>query len=372
MKHICFIFVLFSVACGGNKELTHSPPTVTTTSTTTITETITNHPKNIIFMVGDGMGLSQITAAMYMNDNKIAFERCKHVGLHKSHARGNLVTDSAAGATAFSCGEKTYNGAIGVNMEKQPMKTILESAEDAGLETGMVATCGITHATPGSFVAHQEQRKMYEEIAADIANAEVEVLIGGGRDHFTKRVDEQDLLQKMKDKGYEVTNELQQVTANNDKIAVILADEHPPKKSEGRDYLKDASNLAIARLSKSEKGFFLLVEGSQIDWGGHANEHDYIISELLDFNETVHAVLDFAETNQETLVVITADHETGGFAINPGSKMNKKIVPGFTTGQHTASMIPVFAFGPGAEAFMGIYENTAIYHKMMAALQLEK
>ena len=139
---------------------------------------------------------------------------------------------------------------------------------------------------------------------------------------------------------------------------------------EGRgDFLTDASMKGIECLSKNEKGFFLMIEGSQIDWGGHANDADYLISEMLDFDKTLGAVLDFAKTNGETLVVVTADHETGGFTLAPNESNYNEIAPSFSTGGHSATMIPVLAFGPGSETFTGIYENTEIYHKIMALLK---
>ena len=152
-------------------------------------------------------------------------------------------------------------------------------------------------------------------------------------------------------------------------LAYFTAHEAPGRNLKGRDYLPAASEFAAKTLAgRSEKGYFLMVEGSQIDWGGHANNADYIITEMLDFDRAIGKILDFAKKDGETLVVITADHETGGFAINKGSEMEAgKLRTGFTTGGHTADLIPVFAYGPGAEAFAGIYENTAIYDKIKAA-----
>ena len=365
-----FMCLLF-VSCFTTQKTTEINPPATP-DVPSVAEAKT--PKNVIFMVGDGMGISQITAGMYMNNNKLALERCSHIGLIKTHSSDNLVTDSAAGATAFACGQKTYNGAIGVNDAKEPIKTILEYAEEKGLETGLVATSTIVHATPASFAAHQPSRKMYDEIAFDMLDADVEVMIGGGKMYFeaATRADKQDLIKVLKEKNYTVADDVKDVTADADKIMVFTAADDPKKKMEGRDYLMPASQLAIERLSKSEQGFFLMIEGSQIDWGGHANDSEYIITEMLDFDETVAKVLDFVEKDGETLLVITADHETGGYAINPESVMNDTIVAGFTTGYHTAAMIPVFAHGVGAENFSGIYENTAIYDKMMEALRLKK
>ncbi len=328
-------------------------------------------PKNIILMIGDGMGLTQISAGMYMNNNQLALEKFPVIGLHKCHADNDLITDSAAAATSFASGIKTYNGAIGVDRNKKPVVTILELAEEKGLATGLVATSTIVHATPASFIAHQPQRKMYEEIAADFLTTEVDLFIGGGKKYFDRRVDSRNLLDEFTAKGYQINTflgksleELEMPTAN---FGYLTADSDPIPVARGRDYLPYASTFSCKFLDKrSPKGFFLMIEGSQIDWGGHANDSDYIITEMLDFNESIENVLEYAKKDGNTLVVITADHETGGYAIQKGSKMGE-IKGAFTSDYHTGDLIPVFAYGPGAEAFAGIYENTAIFDKIKEA-----
>jgi alkaline phosphatase len=329
-------------------------------------------PRNIILLVGDGMGIGQITAGMYSNDNYLHLERFPVLGLIKTTAADDLITDSAAGATAFSTGKKTYNGAIGVDVDTVPHPTILEIAESQGMRTGLVATSEIIHATPASFIAHQYNRLMYEEIAADFLDTDLDLMIGGGMKYFLKRRDKRNLLVEMRDKDYFIRNEqfpLRKLEVPpGKKLAYFTADLKPERKEKGRDYLPDAATFATQFLAErsGNQGFFLMIEGSQIDWGGHANDESYIITEVLDFNETIGRVLDFAEQDRHTLVIVTADHETGGFAINRGSEMGK-LKTGFTTGGHTASMVPVFAFGPGAELFAGIYDNTQIFHRMMMA-----
>ncbi|MCC6723562.1 MAG: alkaline phosphatase, partial [Saprospiraceae bacterium] len=157
-------------------------------------------------MIGDGMGLTQITAGMYMNGNKLNLEQFKYIGLHKSYSADDLVTDSAAGATAFSIGKKTNNGAIGVDKKGKPSQTILEEAEKKGLSTGIVVTCSMTHATPGSFFAHQKSREMVEEIAEDMPKVDLDFFIGGGKKHFDRRKDGQDLIAQLKSKGYVISS----------------------------------------------------------------------------------------------------------------------------------------------------------------------
>ncbi len=335
-------------------------------------------PRNVILMIGDGMGLAQITAGIYANNNRLHLERCTITGLHKSYAANDLVTDSAAGATAFASGIKTNNGAIGVDVNGKAVKTILEEARQHGLATGLIATSTITHATPAAFIAHVPSRDLEEDIAVFFLDSGIDLFIGGGKKFFDHREkDNRDLLQNLQRKGYFISHyaekKLAAITLDPAKpFGYFTADGSPLTADEGRDYLEPASRMALPFLARrSNKGFFLMIEGSQIDWGGHDNDTRYIISEMLDFDRAIGAVLDFAEADGRTLVIITADHETGGFSINPGSSMDT-IVGAFTTDLHTAALIPVFAFGPGAELFGGVYENTAIFHKMRQALGFDR
>jgi len=333
-------------------------------------------PKNVILLIGDGMGLPQITGAMYMNNNKTVFERFKNIGFHKSHSADNLVTDSAAGATAFASGVKTYNGALGVNVQKQPVTTLFEMAENKGMALGLVVTCSITHATPAAFIAHVTGREDKEAIALSFLETPVDIFIGGGMDAFTHRADGRDLVSELTAKGYSITDIFHQPVSEldistNKKIGYFTANEEPLPVSDGRDYAIKASEKAVDFLDeRSPQGFFIMIEGSQIDWGGHANDANYVVTELLEFEKVIANVLDFAERDKSTLVIVTADHETGGFAVMPGSKLNK-IEVAFTTKSHTAMMIPVFASGPGAELFRGIYENTDIFYKIKSLLDLQ-
>ncbi|MEM1217706.1 MAG: alkaline phosphatase [Bacteroidota bacterium] len=367
MKNYWYLLTLFLFLSACNQ-----PQQVTVSQPEPIPETF-KPAKNIILMIGDGMGITQITAGLYSNENRLNLERFPVVGLHKSYSSNNLITDSAAGATAFSCGEKTYNGAIGVGPDSLALPTILEEAEAKNLATGLIATSTIVHATPASFIAHQVSRKMYPEIAADFLNTEIDLLIGGGLKYFTQREDDRNLVSELSQKGYNTgtyfDRELNEMPVDSSlNFAYWTSNNDPLPVNSGRDYLVPASALAPSFLDKhnEQKGFFLMIEGSQIDWGGHANDSEYIISEMLDFDQAIGKVLAFAEGDGETLVIVTADHETGGYAINPGSKMGE-IKGSFTSGYHTAALIPVFAYGPGAELFAGIYENTAIYHKMRDA-----
>jgi alkaline phosphatase len=338
------------------------------------TGTAGKKPKNIIFLIGDGMGLSQISAAVLTTATPLSFERFKHVGFSKTYSGDKLITDSAAGATAFSCGVKTYNGAVGVNMDTIPQETIMETAKKNGLSIGFIVTCTVTHATPACFYAHLSTRKDDQGIAADLLNSGVDVFAGGGQPFFTKRKDGRNLVKEMEAKGYTITSNLSElIKAKSEKLGMLYPDTNLPSMLNGRgDYLPKAVMPVVDHLSQNKKGFFLMIEGSQIDWGGHANNSDYIITETRDFAQAVGNALDFAEKDGNTLVVVTADHETGGYALNAEEKDPKKLKGTFNTNYHTATMVPVFAYGPGAEEFDGIFENTAIYHKMMELLGLKK
>lgn len=354
---------------------TNSPQSTTVEASSAIPIPAPKPPKNIILLIGDGMGVSQIYGGMIANKNILELERMRHIGFIKTYASDNIIVDSGAGATAFSIGEKTYNGAIGVASDTSVHETVLESAALAGKATGMVVTSTITHATPASFAAHVPSRNMHEEIAWQLVESKVDLLIGGGRKYFNQREDGRDLLAEMMMRGFFVVDNEQALLElpANARVGALLWEDAAPKMTEGRDaILSRSTNVAIERLSQlKEPGFFLMVEGSQIDWGGHANDTRYIVEEMVDFDQAVAVALDFAEKNGETLVIVTADHETGGFAINGGDFKTGEVTGAFTTGSHTAVMVPVFAFGPGAENFMGIQENVDIYQHMMNLLGLQ-
>lgn len=335
-------------------------------------------PKNIILMIGDGMGLAQASAALYTNNNKLNLEQFPVIGFHKSHSYTSLITDSAAGATAFACGVKTYNNAIGMDKDSMPCRTILEDAEAFGLATGLVATSTIVHATPASFIAHQDIRMMYEEIAADFLKTEIDLFIGGGKRFFDRREnDERNLYEELIFKGYQMSDyskaSLGQIKLDFEKnFGYFTADSDPLPIMAGRTYLPLASKLSTDFLDKHSngKGFFLMIEGSQIDWAGHANEGRWLIQEVLDFDKAIGNVLEFAKKRGDTLVIVTADHETGGLALNPKSRFGR-VKTAFTNNNHTATLVPVYAYGPMAGLFSGIYDNTEIHTKIYKAFGFE-
>jgi alkaline phosphatase len=322
--------------------------------------------KNIILLIGDGMGVSHIYAGMTISEKPLNIEQFKVAGFAKTYSASDYITDSGASGTAIATGYKTYNKAIGVDMDTIPHKSILQYAEDNNKATGLVATSQVTHATPASFIAHSNSRYNYEDIAADYLKTDIDVFIGGGLKYFNQRSDSVDLTKELLANNYELALSIDEVLASKSaKIAGLLYDEHPPKVTEGRnDLLKKAGLKAIEVLNKNKNGFFMMIEGSQIDWAGHDKDNDYVVAEMIDFDNTVGAILDFAEKDGETLVIITADHETGGYALTDGDLKNGIVGGEFIYNHHTAVMVPIFAYGPGAENFTGMMENTDIFKKM--------
>lgn len=327
-------------------------------------------PKNIIFMIGDGMGTAQVNSGITANQGKLFLQNFKHVGFSRTQSASSYITDSAAGGTALSSGYRTYNGAIGVNTDTIPQPSMLEIASQDGMATALVSTSAITHATPASFIAHQPSRNMYEEIAADFLNTDINVFIGGGYKHFAERKDGRDLTKELDKKGYKVLQNMDDVTkVKSGKLAGLIASEHAPVAAERDGMLPKATETALNIISKDKNGFFIMIEGSQIDWGGHQNDTDYLVGEMLDFDQAVGKALEFAAKDGETLIVITADHETGGFALVDGDEETGMVKGDFIYGHHTAVMVPVFAFGPGAELFTGIQKNEEIGQKLIQLIQ---
>ena len=326
-------------------------------------------PGKVILMIGDGMGLAQVSAALIANTS-LNLERAPITGFVTTYSADNLITDSAAGGTALATGTKTYNGAIAVDTSGAPLKTLVQYAEENGMSTGIITTSSITHATPASFFAHNKTRKDDEGIASDLPYSGVDVFMGGGRKFFAQRTDGANLLQELQSNGYFMAETMDEVKSSNaDKIGYFIDDEQPVSYISGRgNFLPEATSSAINFLNQKEGNFFMMIEGAQIDWGGHANDLKYIITEMMDFDRAVGKALDYAEEDGNTLVVITADHETGGLSLTGGDHKTQYVEGNFNTGGHTAIMVPVFAYGPGAEKFSGIQDNTDINKKLKELL----
>lgn len=330
-------------------------------------------PKNIILLIGDGMGVAQVYSGYTAKGGVLNMTSMPVTGFSVTYSASDYITDSGAGGTALSTGVKTNNYSIGLDVQGKPVKTILEMAEENGLSTALVSTSAITHATPASFIAHTSNRSKYADIAFDFLHTDIDVFIGGGYNHFAKRSDSLNLIDSLKKKSYLVVRDLKDVDVpTTHRLAALLSDEHMPSIEKGRgNVLPEATEMALKIISRNKKGFFIMIEGSQIDWACHDNNSKGVIEEVIDFDNAVGKALQFAAKDKETLVIVTADHETGGFGI-PGGSFSGKVVEGaFLCKDHTATMVPVFAFGPGAEIFTGVQQNTDIFAKMVKLMGIK-
>jgi len=292
-------------------------------------------PRNIVLMVGDGMGITQLTAAGVVK-GRLAVERLPVGGAVKTFALSDFVTDSAAAGTALATGHKTSNGMLSMTPDGMPLKTLFEYAADRGKWRGLVVTCSVTHATPAAFAAHVKNRDMNALIAEQIAASGIEVLFGGGLAYFlpksmsgSARNDDTNLIDLLMKHGAVATDEQGFAGLSCEKpAAALIALRHPADSGSRGVSLSAMAVKALSILSRHEKGFVLLVEGSQIDWFGHRNDKTGIIRETIEFDDAVGAVMDFAEKDGETLVVVTADHETGGMALLGGSISGMEVIIG--------------------------------------------
>ncbi len=331
-------------------------------------------PRNVIVLIGDGMGVAHVYAAMSVNNQLSYMAQFPYSGFSITYSANNYVTDSGAGGTAIACGVKTNNYFIGMTPDSVAVPSIIDIAHNNGMATGVVSTSSVTHATPASFVAHNANRNNYEEIADDFLKGTINVFLGGGVDNFRNRKDGKDLTIDLREKGFDVVYTYEDLNASNSQnIAGLFAKEHLPTMQEGRDgALVTMTRKAIETLSKDKDGFFLMVEGSEIDFGAHANDADYTISETIDFDNAVGVALDFAKTDKRTLVIVTADHETGGLVITGGNLEEQTISVKFAIPDHSAVMVPVFSYGPGAEQFSGINQNTFFFNQFLQLLKIKK
>lgn len=336
--------------------------------------------KNIIFMIGDGMGIAQVSATQIAQDYEpLALERAEYVGLQKTYSANSRVTDSAAAGTALSTGYKTNNGMIGMTPDSLPKTNILEFFEQAGKPTGIVVTYPVTNATPAAFVAHVPNRHMEDEIATYYLENEVDVIFGGGSSRFNQRADSVDLFEALGAKNYTIAKELSELAEVHSGNAIMLPTEGSmSSRLDGRDeYLPEATAKALEILTNnaSGDGFFLMVESSMIDGYGHQNNVEGIIKETKDFDNAIKVAFDYADNHPGTLVVVTADHSTGGLTIVNGNRRfdlnDHQVDYAFTTGGHTGEMVPIFAYGTGAENFTGVLENIDLPKIMRRLMDFE-
>ena len=335
--------------------------------------------KNVIIFIGDGMGSAQVTVTRYNTfgpEYRLEIEKMPVIGLVNTYSADDYVTDSAAGATAMATGHKTKNGMDGMTPDSLPKETIFEAAlREKKMSTGLVCTSSITDATPACFVVHVPYRHMDDEIADQIINSNTKIIMGGGRKYFRpvgtddgSRKDNRNLIDSAKVMGYSfVTDSASLASAPDGKILGLFSPDGMTTRSP-EPALADMTKKALKILSKDDNGFILMVEGSQIDWGGHTNNLDYVIRQTLLFDDAVKEGLKFAQDDGSTLVIVTADHETGGIALtSKDRKSDKSFGVKWATDGHTGIPVPIYAFGPHAIQFTGMMENTDI-PKIIASL----
>lgn len=338
-------------------------------------ETKQETPKavNVIYMIGDGMALPQVFATMLATGEDLAFSQFPYTGIVDTRSKSNTITDSAAGGTALACDKKTKNGMVGMDADTIAMSTILDVLAEHGKSTGIVVTCYSGHATPADFYAKVPKRSMYEDIAMQMAESDkLNVMIAGGRKHFENRKDSLNLIERMENElGWKVYDTLADIDTTCMKYAVLAAEGHMPIYPDRGEFLPEGVKTALKTLEKDEDGFFLMVEGSQIDFACHAHDSVNMVDETVDFSNAVQVALDYAKTHDNTLVVVTADHETGGLTMIDRKGKYTNVEFEYSTGSHTCLPVIVYAYGPGAEQFTGWMQNNDLKAKILKACGIE-
>ena len=322
-------------------------------------------PKNIILAIADGAGLNHITVsrlAIGGPDHKLYIDQLPVAGTSSIHAYENLITDSAAAATAWATGNKTKNRYLSVDKDKKELTTIFEMLDDKGYLKGIVATSSVTHATPAAFYAHIDSRYKEKEIADQLLNSSVDIALGGGQEFFN--------LEEL-DKNHYLMTEKVSLENNYDGLKNIIGlfDEDGMERGLDMPTQREMTNYALDYLDDKCNGFFLMTEGSQIDWAGHSNDVEYMIREFKDFDLTIKDLINFVTSNKDTLLLITADHETGGLQLM--KQKDDSFIVQWGTGSHTGVPVGVYAYGPGSQNFSGVMDNTDIFYKILEVLDYQ-
>jgi len=323
-------------------------------------------PKNIILLIADGMGLAQLHAAYTANRGDLTIFKIKNTSLSLTASHDSYITDSAPGATAFSSGDKTNNRSVGVDYNGKKLKLLPEYLSRQHKQTAIITAGDITDATPAAFYAHRSERTESLPILEDFFSSPVNILAGSGN----KDIDSVLAIKQSKD--IQVFHSIDELHSKGIQKSVITDSIASKPAAKGRGgWLAKAFQKTVNILSQQKDGFMMMVEAAQVDYGGHANDLPYLVTEVLDFDSLIADVLRFADTDNETLVIITADHETGGLTLMDGD-MRKGYVSGhFSTTDHTAIPVPVFAYGPMSHLFSGVHENTKVFHNILRALGIQ-
>jgi alkaline phosphatase len=353
-------------------------------------------PKNVIYLIGDGMGFGAVSSLLLSMEEETGFEKAPVIGLSETCSANNYVTDSPAGGTALATGTRTCNGFLGVGPDSVQLESLLKKAQKMGKKTGIVVNTTLTEATPGAFYAGVTSRKESYTIAKQFTESGVDVAIGAGLSAFINRPDSIDMTEVLINKGYNVYLDWKSVLESESKkfVGILdMGDVHRRNKksnatasaaegqevclaarlaateenadttrfSEPTEYLHKACTKALSVLEQeAEKGFFLMVESAIIDGYGHNNDSEGMIEEMQEFDKTLQALIAYVDAHPNTLLVVTADHETGGTCVAYKShEVNEPagLHLNFSTKGHTGTIVPVFAYGAGAEKFRGIFQN---------------
>ena len=327
--------------------------------------------KNVILMIGDGMSLAHMYTAWTANRGQLWLENAQYTGLSKTWCTNRLVCDSGSGGTALATGQKTCYHAVGTDPQGNPLTTLCDLAKAKGKSAGIAVTCRLWDATPCDFSCHNLDRDKEQELIGDYPTSGLDYAFGGGAKYFTNRADGRDIFKELEANGYHVSRTWDDLAAwKSGKVFAVPYDVDTPLPDERGDLLARASLKGIELLNQNRNGFFMMVEGSQLDDYGHFNQLDLLMKETLDFDQTIGKVMKWAAQDGETLVVVTAAHETGGLTLVDGNKDEGKVTCCFSTKSHSGVMVPVYAFGPGSEQFSGIMENTDIFKKIKVLMKL--
>jgi alkaline phosphatase len=322
---------------------------------------------NVILLIGDGMGLTQIYAGYTGNRGQLNLLQMINIGFSKTYSSDSYITDSAAGGTAMASGHKTNNRYVGVDATGVRLPAIPDLVAPSGVVSGLISSGDITDATPAAFYAHVSDRSEEEAIAKDFLSSPVNIMIGGGAKHFNKRSDSLNIPSLLKEKGYSFSTRFDDIDTIQSKKWLLLPASAELSMINGRnDFLTRSLQKTINTLGNH---FFIMAEGAQIDYGGHANNLPYVITEMMDFDKAIGEAMKFADEDGHTLVIVTADHETGGLSLLDGDISKGQADGNFSSNDHSAVMVPVFAYGPHSLEFRGVYENTQIFEKIVRLLK---
>lgn len=323
-------------------------------------------PKNVILLISDGSGFSSFWAAATANGGYLNATNVKHIGFSNTSAANDYTTDSAAGGSAMSTGEKTNNRYIGMDVNGREIPNLPEQLAKMGIRSGIVSNDRVTGATPASFYAHRTERDQSDSIAADLSHSPAALVIGGYHDAFG--ANNEAILNRVKAGGFEVYKGIGNLPEDRNNKKVLCFDHDRPE--DNYRMIENAFDESVKFLSAdNKKGFFLMIEGAKIDHGGHSNKLKICIDEYLSFDRVIGKALQFADKDGETLVIITSDHETGGLIVLDGNYKTGTVVATFATTDHTGLPVPLLSYGPGADQFTGFLHNSDIPNRVLELLK---